>query len=439
MLFSVALWASLAPLALSAPQKYNYKRANPLFNELGAQGLLGSHFGHVDIPAAFDYVVVGGGTAGLTMARRLSVSNTVAVIEAGSFYELDNGNFTEIPADASYYLGKDPMIQNPLIDWRQMTTPQPGFGGVSVLYPQGHTLGGGSTRNFMWYQRGCTGSYQKWADAVGDQSYTFSNLLTYFKKSVSFSPPNPGARYANSTPKYDLSLFSSSGGPLKVSYPNFASPSASWLALGLDAIGIKQLPGGLQDGNLLGWTWITDTIDPVLQTRSTSETSMLRDALALNDNLVVFRDTLAKQVLFDSSKTATGVIVETTGVGSGSVTYPINATKEVIVSSGSFRSPQMLMVSGIGPAATLQANGIEVLSDLAGVGQNMWDHIFYGPSYDVNTVTHNFLGDPAFAAQATQDYTNSRTGMLTNVGGDLLGKFEGSIPCKLVIREMTSC
>jgi choline dehydrogenase-like flavoprotein len=84
----------------------------------------------------------------------------------------------------------------------------------------------------------------------------------------------------------------------------------------------------------------------------------------------------------------------------------------------------MLMVSGIGPAATLQNNGIEVLADRPGVGQNVWDHIFFGPSYDVDTVTHSHLGDPAFTEQATQEYIASRTGILTNVGGDLLGKYK---------------
>ena len=100
----------------------------------------------------------------------------------------------------------------------------------------------------------------------------------------------------------------------------------------------------------------------------------------------------------------------------------IHANQEVIASSGSFRSPQMLMVSGIGPAATLRNNGIDVIADRPGVGQNMWDHFFFGPAYDVNTVTHSFLGNPAFAAQATQEYITSRTGILTNVGGDLLGR-----------------
>ena len=82
------------------------------------------------------------GTAGLTIARRLSESNSVAVVEAGSFYELNNANLTEIPSDASWYLGKNPGFKNPLHDWRQMTTPQAGFLNESVLYPQGRTLGG---------------------------------------------------------------------------------------------------------------------------------------------------------------------------------------------------------------------------------------------------------------------------------------------------------
>ena len=160
---------------------------------------------------------------------------------------------------------------------------------------------------------------KKWADAVGDQSYTFSNFLTYLKKSVHFSPPNQGARALNATLVYDVSAYSGSGGPLQVSYPDFASPAASWLSLGLNAIGLKQLPG-MSSGNLLGWTWIAQTIDPITQVRSTSESSFFREALQLNNNLLVYRETLAKKVLFDDNRKATGVMMETSGVGSGSVT-----------------------------------------------------------------------------------------------------------------------
>lgn len=372
---TAGLWAIMASAVFAKKSLLRTRQTRPsTFNEaLSAQGLLGAHFGHVDLPASYDYVIVGGGTAGLTMALRLAESNTVAVVEAGGFYEFDNGNFTEIPADASNYLGKNPKLSNPLIDWRQMTTPQPGFNGITALFPQGHTLGGGSTRNFMWYHRSTKGAYQMWADAVGDQSYTFDNLLPYFQKSVQLTQLTNSTRPANSTAKVDTSMFSPTGGPLQVSWPEYASPSASWLSLGMEDIGITELPGGMQDGELFGWTWIANTIDPVLQTRSTSETSMLRTALTTNDNLIVFRQTLGKKIIFDENLVATGVEVETTGVGSGSTTYILNATKEVIVSSGSFRSPQLLMVSGIGPAATLEANGITILADRPGVGQGMWD------------------------------------------------------------------
>lgn len=342
------------------------------------------------------------------------------MIEAGSFYEINNSNLTEVPSSASYYLGKNPSLQNPLIDWRQHTTPQEGLLGKPVLYPQGRTLGGGSTRNFLWYQRGSSGSYDKWAEEVSDDSYKFDSFLEYFKRSADFTPLPNGTRPANATPKYDEAYFSPNGGPLQVSFPEFASPSASWLALGLNALGLGELPACMMDGDLLGWAWITNTIDPYDQIRSTAERSYLRDAMRKTYNLLVYQNTLAKKIHFSSNGTANAVEVEAAAFGSGSVTYTLNATKEVIVSAGSMRSPQLLMVSGIGPAATLREHNIDVLADRPGVGQNMWDHLFFGPSYEVNTVTHSWLADPAFSAQAATEYITNHTGIMTNVGGDLI-------------------
>jgi choline dehydrogenase len=149
--------------------------ANFLFTEqITDSQLLGSHFGVPDTPTTYDYVIVGGGTAGLTIARRLAANTsiTVAVIEAGGFYELDNGNYSEIPGYASQFTGTDNLCpgilasqltspsqvgestrKNPLIDWYQFVTPQPGLGGRAPLYASGKTLGGGSARNFLQYQR----------------------------------------------------------------------------------------------------------------------------------------------------------------------------------------------------------------------------------------------------------------------------------------------
>lgn len=106
-------------------------------NEIvAAQGLIGSHFGRPPLSAAFDYVVLGGGTAGLAVARRLAANgtNSVAVVEAGGFYELNNGNLSEIPAYAFFYLGTEPQVYNPLIDWNQHTTPQAVRPSMSDIY-----------------------------------------------------------------------------------------------------------------------------------------------------------------------------------------------------------------------------------------------------------------------------------------------------------------
>jgi choline dehydrogenase len=138
---------------------------------------------------------------------------------------------------------------------------------------------------------------------------------------------------------------------------------------------------------------------------------------------------MAKKILFDESKHAIGAIVE-----SGGVEYQLSANREVIVSSGAFRSPQLLMVSGIGPKKTLQKLGIKVISDLKGVGQNMWDHIAFSPSYVVNLLTHSAMSRPDFAAEQMMNYQTKRTGQLTNCGGDVLGfaRFpKGAISSKL--------
>ena len=93
---------------------------------ISAQGLLGSHFGVPGLPGSFDYVIAGGGTAGLALARRLAANSSfsVAVIEAGDFYEFSNGNLSEIPADAGSFIGSSPMLKNPLLDWYQYTVRQ---------------------------------------------------------------------------------------------------------------------------------------------------------------------------------------------------------------------------------------------------------------------------------------------------------------------------
>lgn len=176
----------------------------------------GSSFGVAGLNAAYDYVVVGGGTAGLTVATRLAQDGrySVAVLEAGGFPDIDNGNHSSVPGYAFSGLSATNLHGvNPKVDWMDMTTPQ--IGGIPLHYAQGKCLGGSSVRNLMVYQRPTVGSMRKWADELDDQSWTWENVLPYFQKSVTLTPPNLSAR-SQPLPSYNTSAFGN--GPVKVGY-----------------------------------------------------------------------------------------------------------------------------------------------------------------------------------------------------------------------------
>lgn len=266
----------------------------------------------------------------------------------------------------------------------------------------------------MAYQRGTKSAYQKWADTVNDDSYTFSKFLPWFEKGIKFTPPNIDKRGKNATPTYDTSVMGNGTGPLSVTFSNYAESWSTWAMKGLEAIGIPVIKG-LQSGKLLGQAYCMFTINATTMERDSSETSYLRRAIASYPNYKVYQSTMAKKILFDNNKKATGVLLDTEGTK-----YTLTARKEVILSAGVFGSPQLLLVSGIGPAATLKALNIPVIADKPGVGQNMQDHIYMGPSYRVNGATISSLQNAEFAAQAAEKYANEQAGIYANPVTDLL-------------------
>lgn len=288
----------------------------------GNKNLPFSSFGVPGINQTFDYVIVGGGTSGLTVAARLAANAeiSVAVIEAGGSYEIGGGNFTQIPAYEEYYASAPAAI-----DWEIYTTPQPQLLGRSIHYSQGKCLGGSSGRNGMAYQRGTNGSYQAWADAVNDQSYTFGNLLPYFQRSVNFTPPNY-ARRGGPTVEYQSSAYSPTGGPLRVSYWNYYIPVSQFFRQGLLRLGFVE-NGGIENGSLLGFAQYPATLDADAQIRDSSQTSFLQESM-LSTGLQVYQGTLAKRIIFDG-KAATGVSVSTNGVD-----YSLSARREVVLAAG---------------------------------------------------------------------------------------------------------
>ncbi|KAH7067115.1 GMC oxidoreductase-like protein [Paraphoma chrysanthemicola] len=339
-------------------------------------------------------------------------------VEAGGLYEQDNGNQSVVP----YYGLVMPVLgqsedypRQPLIDWDLLSTVQPSAGNRRIHYAQGKTLGGSSAINTMAYHRGTVGAFQRWADVVNDQSYVFDKVLPYFKRTSTLTPPNPLKRNApNATVKYDPFVFDNSlRGPLEVSWGNWVDPTQSWLSLALQAIGQALSPTGLSSGKVNGGAWVPTTIDPKDATRSTSKSSYL-DSLR-NQQPTVYLRSQASKILFDKNKKAIGVSVSINGQS-----YVLSAKKEIILSAGVFHSPQLLMLSGIGPAATLSSKGIATISDLSGVGQNLWDQIFFNVLRGVTVPnTGTYLSTPAQQAIAVQQYYANGTGPYSSAGGYL--------------------
>lgn len=410
---------SLFGLAISVSAQVDVN----LFNYGDMGPLMGSSFGLPGTDATYDYVVVGGGNAGLTIASRLAENKTasVAVVEAGGFYEVDNGNKSIVPGYSTFFTGSDPDDYQPLIDWGFKTTPQPGVGDRVLHYARGKTLGGSSARNYMLYQRATVGSLQTWVDELDDQSYTFDNMLPYYQKSCSYTPPNQD-RYTNSTNLQNPSAFTSSGGPLKVSFSNAVDAFGTWARKAFIAMGMKQIDG-FNMGRLMGSDYATLTINPANSHRSSSESSFLREALNSGSGPVVYKNTMGQKVLFDLNKVATGVQVSTGGTfGTPPVKFTLSARKEVILSAGAFQSPQLLMVSGIGPCDELSRHGIRCIKDLPGVGKNMQDHPIFGISHRVNVLTASAsANDKTVAASAAEEYLKHGTGPLSIFGPGYYG------------------
>ncbi|KAF2462976.1 alcohol oxidase [Lindgomyces ingoldianus] len=381
--------------------------AGPLLPRSGQLGTLEN--------ATFDYVVIGGGTAGLTIAARLAKFASVAVIEAGGYYEVDYGNASVVPLLSLTGLDViDPSTSfphRPEIDWELVTIPQTNAANRVLHYAQGKTLGGSSAINTMSYIRSTKSAYQRWADLVGDGSYTFSNLLPYFKKSVHLTPPNLAKRNAaNATPEYDPDSFGI-GSPLEVSWNNWVDPTLTWLAKCLQAVGLTINPKGFSSGELNGGSWLPSTIDPTHATRDSSQTSFLDEAMP-GTQIKVYSHSMATKILFDGSK-AKGVSVSTNGT-----LYTLSVNKEVIVSGGVFHSPQILMVSGVGPKAVLQAQNIPVVADLPGVGQNLQDPISINVANFVNTPNaQSIVANLATEPEALRQYREEAAGPYSSAAG----------------------
>ncbi|KAL2846198.1 GMC oxidoreductase [Aspergillus pseudoustus] len=330
-----------------------------------------------------DYIVVGGGTSGIPLAARLADFWNVALVEAGVRYETSYP-LAKTPGADVLPVGSDPDTANPA-DWGFVTEPFPGANGRKVHISRGKCLW--SAFNFMIYQRPTRQSLDLWAEQVNDTSYRFDN----------FTPPNIDARFENASVLYNVDAFAPLGGPLEVTYPNYAQHFSSWLEGGFEEIDIPKAVD-FNSGKLDVYQYASTTIRPRDQHRSSFESSFLEHPIP---SLTIFKDTLAKMVISMRSITP--------------------SRREIILAAGVFQSPQLLMVSGIGPAEHLQNHGIKVLVDLPGVGQNLMGHPFIGPSYRVNIETLTRVAtDIVYLASQYLRWARHQLGPCTSLVADFL-------------------
>ncbi len=336
----------------------------------------------------FDYIVIGAGSAGATIAARLSEDEnvTVKVLEAGGS---DNHPLIKTPMGFAFW------PENPKQNWNFDTLPQEHLNGRCGFQPRGKVLGGSSSLNAMIYIRGVASDYNRWA-SMGASGWGWEDVLPYFKKA---EHNERGESHLHGT-----------GGPLRVSDLRYKNPLCDTF---LEAASSLQLPsnddfnGDRQEG--VGYYQVT-----VKDGERCSAAAAYLHPNAERQNLSVTTGAHTEQILIEGNR-AIGVRYRDGGKQNGQA-KTVGARREVILSAGAFQSPQLLMLSGIGPAAHLAQLGVPVLVDTPGVGENLQDHLDYcalrrTASKDSVGLNTNFL---VRLPGALMTYQRERRGVLSS-------------------------
>jgi len=319
----------------------------------------------------YDYIIVGGGTAGCVLANRLTRDKdaNVLLVEAGG---KDDYVWIHIPVGYLHCIG------NPRTDWLYSTQADAGLGGRSLIYPRGKVLGGSSSINGMIYMRGQAGDYDHWADLTDDASWRWDKVLPLFKQSEDY--------YGGASENHGV------GGEWRVEKQRLSWDILNAFRDAAQQVGIPKT-SDFNGGDNSGSAYFD--VNQRRGIRWNTSKAFLKPA-ARRPNLTIMTGCHVERLLLETTETGprcTGIVF--TG---GGTQWQATAKRETLLTAGAIGSPQLLQLSGIGPAALLREHGITPVLDSPGVGGNLQDHLQLRMVYKVqgvktlNVMASNIVG-----------------------------------------------